>query len=371
MGIKRRKSREVKIGSVKIGGTNPIAVQSMVKRSISDLGAALRQIKQLQAAGSQIIRVAIKDRRDAANLKAIKKGTNIPLVADIHFDKNLALAAIDSGVDKIRLNPGNIHKPADVREIARAAGLNKVAIRVGVNSGSVAAYASAKNKVRQDCASLMVSCALDYIKLLEDSGFSNIVISLKSPDISTTFQANQEIAKSCDYPLHLGLTATGPYSVGVIKSSIALGGLLNAGIGDTIRISLTDEPLKEVKAAYGILAALGLIRDRIQIISCPTCGRCQVNLVRIVKNLERKLPMLSNQLLSRPMKLAVMGCEVNGPGEAREADLGVAFGKKQGLLFKKGRPIRKISADKCVDELLYELKELKGSGTFKCRNATY
>jgi (E)-4-hydroxy-3-methylbut-2-enyl-diphosphate synthase len=366
---KRRKARVIKIGRVRIGGNNPVAVQSMAKTFTSDLAATIREIKELEIAGCQIVRLAVRDNQDAINLKKIKQQINIPLVADIHFDKNLALQAIDNGVDKIRLNPGNIYKRNQVREIAQAAKQAHIPIRVGVNSGSVMRYPLAAKRRPKNLAQLMVSCALDYIKLLEGAGFHNIVISLKGSDIYTAIEANEIIAQSCSYPLHLGVTATGPSLIGIIKSAMVIGRLLSEGIGDTIRISLTDRAVQEVKTAFYILQALGLGSFRPEIISCPTCGRCNIDLVKIVKELELglvNLPALpsgqptgrqTKQSPARPIKIAVMGCVVNGPGEARQADVGVAFGKRQGLLFRKGKPSGKVSVEKCIDILLEEISK--------------
>ncbi len=357
MKIKRRKSKEIKIGNVKIGGSNPVAVQSMTKTFTSDLAATVKEISQLQTAGCQIVRVAVKDDDDAINLKKIKQRIVIPLVADIHFDKNLAIKAIESGADKIRLNPGNIYRKSDIREIAKAAKQAHIPIRVGVNSGSLRRRGLGAGAGRQE-AKIMVKSTLDYIKLLEGTGFYDIVVSIKSSDILTTIQANEIIARCCNYPLHLGLTASGPSFMGIIKSAMVIGKLLSEGIGDTIRISLTDRAVQEVKTAFYILQALGLdsVNQRPQIISCPTCGRCEVDLVKIVKDLERKLDAQCSMLDARPIKIAVMGCVVNGPGEAKQADLGIAFGKKQGLLFKKRKPVRKVASSECVDVLLRELR---------------
>jgi len=356
MKIKCRKSQVINIGSVRIGGNNPIAVQSMAKTFTSDVSATAREIKELELAGCQIVRVAVKNSQDAKALKKIKQRIAIPLVADIHFDKNLAIQAIESGVDKIRLNPGNIYKKSEVRDIARAAKQAGIPIRVGVNSGSVSRYPLSAKHRPKDLIRLMVASALDYIKMLEGIGFYDIVVSLKGSDVFTTTEANERIAKSCSYPLHLGITATGPSLIGIIKSAMVIGKLLSEGIGDTIRISLTDRAVQEVKTAFYILQALGLGSPAPEIISCPTCGRCEIDLIKIVEDLEKKLSTVNGKLLTRPMKLAIMGCVVNGPGEARQADLGVAFGKKQGLLFRKGKPERKISSAECVDVLLNELK---------------
>lgn len=360
MEITRRKTKEVKIGSVKIGGNNPIAIQSMAKEETKNISRVVGEIKELEEAGCEVVRVAVKDELDAVALGKIKKSINIPLVADIHFNYKLALAAISSGVDKIRLNPGNIYKIAEIKEVVRAAKAAKIAIRVGVNSGSIRKSKSPVTShtltgTGQSSVNNMVQSALDYISLLEKFGFYNIAVSLKASNILDTVDAYRKISKLCNYPLHLGVTATGaPYS-GVIKSSVALGILLSEGIGDTMRVSLTDEAKSEIKAARTILQALGLRSFGPEVISCPTCGRCEVDLINIVKKLEEKLCALPFTLCVPPPKVAVMGCVVNGPGEAKEADIGIAFGKKDGLLFKKGKPIKKVSADKCVEVLLKEI----------------
>jgi (E)-4-hydroxy-3-methylbut-2-enyl-diphosphate synthase len=357
MRMKRRRCQVIKIGKVKIGGNNPVAVQSMAKTFTSDLSATLREINELIDSGCQLVRVAVRDNRDVQVLKKIKKNISIPLIADIHFDKNLAIRAIESGVDKIRLNPGNIYKKNEIREIACAAKQAHIPIRVGVNSGSITRYSILDTRYSKNLAQRMVNCALDYIKLLEKVRFHDIVVSIKGSDILTTIQANEKMARLCDYPLHLGLTATGSSFMGMIKSAIVIGKLLSEGIGDTIRVSLTDRAVQEVKTAFYILEALGLVSSKPEIISCPTCGRCEVNLIKIVNDLKEKLSTTNYQLSTRPMKLAVMGCVVNGPGEAKVADLGVAFGKKQGLLFRKGKPIRKIISSECVDVLLEEISK--------------
>lgn len=353
MRLSRRKTRIIRIGNVRIGGNNPVAIQSMTKIKTSDSERTIRQIKKLEKAGCEIVRLAIKDNDDARAIRAIKKNTNIPLVADIHFNWRLALQAIDSGIDKIRLNPGNIYKKEQIRQIARAARLSRIPIRVGLNSGSVRNAKQGKNT-----AEAMVGSALDYIKTLEKVGFYDIVVSLKASNIPDTIEAYRRMARLCDYPFHLGVTATGsPYS-GLIKTSIALSALLLEGIGDTIRVSLTEAPEAEVRAAKSILEVIGLRHFGPQIISCPTCGRCEVDLIKVVKGLEEKLSAIRYPLSAMPIKVAIMGCIVNGPGEAREADLGVAFGKKEGLLFKKGKPVRKISFGSCADILLKEISRI-------------
>ncbi len=354
--IVRRKTKTIRIGNICIGGDNPVAIQSMAKCKTSDIENTVRQIKELERGACEIVRLAVKDNQDAKALKVIKKRTRIPLVADIHFDWRLALAAIDGGVDKIRLNPGNIYKKEQIRDIAKAAKLNRIPIRVGVNSGSLPRTGN-KEPSSANTAQTMARSALNYIKILEGFKFYDIVVSLKSSDIFDTIEAYRRMAGLCDYPFHLGVTATGsPYS-GVMKSCIALSILLFEGIGDTIRISLTDKPEAEVKAAKSILESMGLRCFGPGIISCPTCGRCEVDLVKIVKELDNKLSTMNYELLTRPPKVAVMGCIVNGPGEARQADLGVAFGRKEGLLFRKGKAIRKVSLSNCVDVLLKEISK--------------
>ncbi|MDD5729964.1 MAG: flavodoxin-dependent (E)-4-hydroxy-3-methylbut-2-enyl-diphosphate synthase [Candidatus Omnitrophica bacterium] len=352
MKILRRKARIVKVGNVRIGGNNPVAIQSMAKVSTADAAKVVSQIKRLQDAGCEIVRVAVKDTKDAKAIKAIKKAISIPLVADIHFDWRLAIEAIDSGVDKIRLNPGNIYKKEQVREVVKAAKLAGIPIRVGLNSGSLP---KENRSGPGSVADIMVKSALSYVRTIEKYGFSDLVISLKASEMLDTIEAYRKIASLCDYPLHLGLTATGLPRQGLIKSSIAIGALLLDGIGDTIRISLTDSPEEEVKAAKCILESMGLRRFGPQIVSCPTCGRCEVNLIKIVNALEQKLQAAGMGPQDKPFKVAVMGCVVNGPGEAKEADLGVAFGKKEWLLFKNGKSVRKISFSDCADVLLREM----------------
>lgn len=334
-----------------------MAIQSMTKVKTSDADAVRRQAGELHSAGCEIIRVAVKDGADAAAISKIKPGIKLPLVADIHFDWRLAIKAIDNGADKIRLNPGNIYKKQQIREVAAAARQARVPIRVGVNSGSI--RRDDPHVVRSASqAGAMVRSALNYIKILEGFKFRDIVISLKGSNIFDTIEAYRKISGQCDYPLHLGVTATGAPFSGLIKSSIALGILLSEGIGDTIRVSLTDMAVKEVAAAKGILQSLGLRSFGPQIISCPTCGRCEVDLMKIVADLEKGLSTLSCQPSTLPTKLAVMGCVVNGPGEAKDADAGVAFGAKEGLLFRKGSAVKKVPFEECVDTLLKEVKRL-------------
>ncbi|MFA6357581.1 MAG: flavodoxin-dependent (E)-4-hydroxy-3-methylbut-2-enyl-diphosphate synthase [Candidatus Omnitrophota bacterium] len=352
MEIKRRKSRVVKIGKVLIGAGNPVAVQSMAKTKTSDIDGTVEQIKRLELAGCQIIRLAIKDQSDAEALKQIKPQVAIPLVADIHFSYRLAITAIENGVDKIRLNPGNIDNLKQIEMVVCALKAAKIPLRIGLNSGSVKDTGPRKSLMTDK----LVSACLGYVKMIEKLKFNNLVISLKANNVLDTIESYRKIARLCDYPLHLGVTATGAPYGGIIKSSVAIGALLLEGIGDTIRVSLTDDPVEEVKAAKCILESLGLRNRGIQIISCPTCGRCEVNLINIVKELEDKIAVQEHKRTAYPLKVAVMGCVVNGPGEAKEADLGIAFGRDQGILFSKGKIVRKVLAKDCVRVLLRELK---------------
>jgi (E)-4-hydroxy-3-methylbut-2-enyl-diphosphate synthase len=364
MQIKRHKTRTVKVGNVPIGGNNQVAIQSMAKTKTSRVEDTLAQIGRLQTAGCEIVRLAIKDKEDARALGKIKSSVRLPLVADIHFDWRLAIAAIENGADKIRLNPGNIYKKEEIKEIVAALKSARIPLRVGLNSGSVKELNSRRhtlpvgiNSHRQSMPDRLVAAALNYLRAIEDLGFHDIVVSLKASSVLDTVEAYRKIAKSCDYPLHLGVTATGLPFEGAIKSSIAIGALLLEGIGDTIRISLTDKPEEEVKVAKAILEALRIRNFGPEIISCPTCGRCEVDMVGIVKGLEDKIYRMNQGQIRRGLKVAVMGCVVNGPGEAKEADLGVAFGKKDGLIFKHGKAFKKVSFQECADVLLKEIEK--------------
>ena len=353
MKIKRRKARVVRIGRVSIGGNNPVAIQSMAKTKTSEVAKTIKEIRLLESAGCEIVRVAIKDSADAKAIKLIRQGIKIPLVADIHFNWRLAIESIDSGVDKIRLNPGNIYKPQEVHSVVSALKNRGIPLRVGMNSGSVQDQGAKGLSMPEK----LVKSALNYIRMVEKLKFYDTVISLKASTVLDTIEAYRRMAKVCDYPLHLGVTATGLPKQGAIKSSIACGVLLSEGIGDTLRISLTDKPEEEIIAGRAILEALELRNFGPQIISCPTCGRCEVNLVKVVTELEKKISAEKFRKSRRPLKIAVMGCVVNGPGEAKEADLGVAFGKKEGLLFKNGLPVRKIPIAGCAEILLKEIKK--------------
>jgi (E)-4-hydroxy-3-methylbut-2-enyl-diphosphate synthase len=365
--IKRRKTRQVRVGDVKIGGNAPVSIQSMTKVETSRVRAVVSQIKSLERCGCQIIRVAVKTRADAEAIKDIKKTIRIPLVADIHFDYRLALESIKSGADKIRINPGNITKREEIAQIVHAAKGNRIPIRIGVNSGSVSTRYAVRSTLNHSLRSgsghahdthvdVFVKSAMNYVKHFEELDFHDIIISLKGSDVPQTVEAYRKISKMCDYPLHLGVTASGPYNNGIVKSSIGIGALLLDGIGDTIRVSLTAEPEEEVAAAKRILSSLGLREFGPEIISCPTCGRCQVDLMKIVSQLDDKLKAYSLKLKAEdPLTIAMMGCEVNGPGEAREADIGIAFGKGSGMLFKKGKIIKKVSVKNAIKELMSNL----------------
>ncbi|MFH1854667.1 MAG: flavodoxin-dependent (E)-4-hydroxy-3-methylbut-2-enyl-diphosphate synthase [Candidatus Omnitrophota bacterium] len=350
-------TKQIKVGKVKIGGGAPITVQSMTKTDTRDIRATVRQIKELEAAGCELVRVAVKDFQAATAIKKIKRKIKIPLIADIHFDYRLAIAAIENGADKIRLNPGNIHKEEQIIEVIRLAKKKKVPIRVGLNSGSVikipSSYPLLKGRGIRVGGNDLVREALDYIKVLEKARFYDIIVSLKTSSVLTTIEAYREFSKVSRYPLHLGVTAAGPVASGLVKSSLGIGILLREGIGDTIRVSLTGHPCEEVIAAKNILQALELRKFGPEIISCPTCGRCQVDLQGIVKKIAFSLQ--SSVFSQKALKIAIMGCEVNGPGEAKEADIGIAFGKGAGVLFKKGKIIRRVKEKDAIKALFDNL----------------
>lgn len=333
-----------------MGGNSPISVQTMTKTHTEDIDATVKQIKALEAAGCNIVRVAVPTIVTAKCLGAIKRQINIPLVADIHFGHHLALEAISQGVDKIRINPGNMKDRKKLEEIIKAAKEKGIPIRIGVNSGSIRDVG-----IHDELTALMVRTVLQYCEHFESLGFRDIVLSLKASDVPSTLEAYRSIATQCDYPLHLGVTAAGPPSLATIKSAIGIGGLLSEGIGDTLRVSYTGASELEVEAGFDILEALGLYkRRRADLISCPTCGRCEIDLVKIVEQVRHRLPNDKKHL-----QIAIMGCIVNGPGEAREVDIGIAGGKGFGFLFKKGEKVRKIPEDRMVDELLEEISLMK------------
>lgn len=351
--IKRRKTRTVSIGNLKIGSDHPIAIQSMVKVQAKDAEASVRQINELEDRGCEIVRIAVEDKKDVLSLKKIKRQTRLPLVADIHFDYRLALAAIDAGVDKVRLNPGNIYKPKEVLSIIAAAKGAHIPIRIGANSGSL----RVKSK---DTASSLVKSVMDYLIFFKKANFHDLVISLKGSNIFDTMAAYEKIARICDYPLHLGITATGLLLDGVVKSSIGLGFLLFKGIGDTIRISLLGSPQQEVEVAQYLLNNLGLRKFGPELICCPTCGRCEVDLLEKATNLKSRIDEWGPRERKRlnNYKVALMGCVVNGPGEAREADLGIAFSKHKGVLFKRGKILCSVSLKDGEKEVFKMLKEI-------------
>ena len=353
--MKRRVTRKINTGRVVIGGNAPISVQSMTKTDTHDVKGTLKQIKQLEKAGCELVRVAVPDKEAAMLLGEIRRKSCVPLVADIHFDYRLALESIRQGVDKIRLNPGNIGGLSQVELVVKAAKKAGIPIRIGINSGSLE-----KSLIIKDKAEAMVHSAVKYIKYFEKLDFFNIVVSLKSTDVNTTIKAYNMLSKKTSYPLHLGITEAGTKFPGTVKSSVALGALLSAGIGDTIRVSLTASPVEEVKAGFEILKALKLRQYGPEIISCPTCGRCRVDIITIVKQLQEKLEGMSNDYSKLPpVKVAVMGCAVNGPGEAKDADIGIAAGKGSGTLFRKGKIIRKLKEKDFVKTLLIEIRKMK------------
>jgi (E)-4-hydroxy-3-methylbut-2-enyl-diphosphate synthase len=347
---RRRLTRAVHLGEVVIGGGAPVVVQSMTNTDTRDVASTVAQVKRLEAAGCEVVRVAVPDMEAARVLGKIREAVSIPLVADIHFDHRLALEALRQGVDGLRINPGNIGGPAKVREVVDAARQRMVPIRIGVNSGSLEKdILEAHGGVT---AQGMVESGLRHVRILEDMGYQEIKISLKAPDVRRTCEAYRLMAEAVDYPLHLGITEAGTLLSGAVKSSVGLGILLNEGIGDTIRVSLTGDPVEEVRVAWGILGALGLRRRGIELISCPTCGRTQVDLIPVAEEVERRLLHVDV-----PLQVAVMGCAVNGPGEAREADLGICGGKSHWLLFRKGQVVRKLRPGEAVDVLVREVEE--------------
>lgn len=347
-----RKTRRIKLAGLAIGAGAPVSVQSMTNTDTRDIISTVRQIKSLEKAGCEVIRLAVKNSDSAEAIAGIKSKVSLPVEADIHFDYRLALSAIASGADGIRLNPGNIYKPSQLKAVIKACRDNKIPVRIGVNSGSLPGI-----DVRRTVADRMVKAALRYIKIFERQGFYNIMVSLKASDAADTISAYRKMALLCDYPFHIGATATGEGQEAVIKSAIVIGTLLSEGIGDTIRVSLTGKPEDEVVVAKEILQGLGMRSFGHDVISCPTCGRCQVDLIRIVKDFKKRLTAYNLMLnTKRFCSIAIMGCEVNGPGEAREADIGIAFGRDSGILFKKGRIIKKVKAKDAVKELLALLR---------------
>ena len=349
--IQRRKTRQISIGPVKIGGEAPISVQSMTKTDTRDILKTVRQIRRLEEAGCEMVRVAVVDEEAARAITEIKKRIRIPLIADIHFHPRLAMRAIESGADSLRINPGNIGGRERLKSIVMEAKGRSIPIRIGVNSGSL--EKEFLNRFGGTTPEAMVSSALRTIEWMEDLGFHLIKVSLKASDALKTVEAYRLFSKKSDYPLHLGVTEAGKGSGAIVKSSIGIGLLLREGIGDTLRVSLTGDPLEEVRVGYEILRALNIRKRGVEIISCPTCGRCEVDLTHLVQKVERGVKKMAT-----PLTLAIMGCVVNGPGEAKEADIGIAGGKGVGVLFKKGKVIRKLKEKDFVQVLLDEVRRM-------------
>lgn len=351
----RRKTREITIGCVSIGGGRPIAVQSMTNTPTEDFDKTFSQIRALEDAGCDIVRMAIPNMDAVRTISKLKDaGVKIPLVADIHFDYRLALASADAGVDKIRINPGNIGDLSNIKAVADKCREKNIPIRVGVNSGSL--QRSVKEKYGGVTGNALADSAISNIRLLERFDFDRIVVAIKSSDVYKMLEANRIVAKVCDYPIHLGVTEAGGGLRGTIKGAIGIGSALTEGIGDTIRVSLTDDPLKEVESARQILTALNMNeKDLIDVVSCPTCGRTKVDLIGLANEFERRR---NETTVKRRIKVAIMGCAVNGPGEASDADVGIAGGEHEMLLFKAGKPVLKVPEEKAIDLLIAEINKL-------------
>lgn len=349
--MERKITKQVKIGDILIGGGAPISVQSMLNKPAEDIEGSVKQALELQKAGCNIIRAAVPNKEAVKLIEALKENLSVPVVADIHFDYRLALECAAAGVDKIRINPGNIGSDDRVKAVADACRQRNIPIRIGVNSGSVEKEILAK--YGSPVPEALVESALYHASLLEKFDFDDIVISIKSSNVENTVKAYSLASEKCNYPLHVGVTEAGTSRMGIVKSSIGIGSLLLKGIGDTIRVSLTDSPVKEVAAGYDILKAVGLKKDAVQIVSCPTCGRTKIDLISLANEVESALASCT-----KPIKVAVMGCVVNGPGEAREADIGVAGGDGCAVLFKKGEILKKVPENEVVSALLSEIEKM-------------
>lgn len=341
--IKRRKSKQISIGNIKIGGDAPISVQSMCNTDTRDVKKTLAQIDELTDAGCEIIRVAVLNKDAAEAIKDIVKGSKIPVISDIHFDYRLAIECINNGVSALRLNPGNIGNKENIKKVVSLAKKQQIPIRIGINAGSLEKEFATLDL---DLPQKMVKSALKHIQILEDLNFDLIKVSLKSSDVLTTIEAYKLIAEQVEYPLHLGVTEAGTLKAGLVKSSVGLGSLLSQGIGDTIRVSLTENPIEEVYAGFEILKSLGLRQKGVNFISCPTCGRCQIDLISLAKKVEEKF-----KTLDKPITIATMGCPVNGPGEAKHADFGVAGAIKEGYIFKKGEIVARVPEEEIIQKL--------------------
>jgi (E)-4-hydroxy-3-methylbut-2-enyl-diphosphate synthase len=352
-GARRKKTRRLFVGGVPVGGGSPVAVQSMTKTDTRDFRATIRQIRSLEREGCEIVRLAVPDAEAAEAIGKIKGSVNIPLIADIHFDWRLALRALAQGVDGLRINPGNIGARWKVREVVSALRERNVPLRIGVNAGSL--EKDLLRKFGHPVPEALVESAGRHIALLEGLGFQNMKVSLKASNVPATVSAYRIFSRRYDYPLHIGISEAGPLFSGLVKSSVGLGILLSEGIGDTIRVSLTAEPAREVRAAYEILRSLGMRKKGVEIISCPTCGRCGVNLGKLVSAVQKRLKGVDD-----PITVAVMGCAVNGPGEAREADFGIASGKGMGLVFRRGAVVAREKEERLVDSLVKLIEERGG-----------
>ena len=350
--MQRRKTKKVFFADVAVGGDSPISIQSMTNTKTTNVEKTVKQIHRLEKAGCELIRVAVPDIESAKKIKDIKERISIPLIADIHFNYRLALEAIERGVDGLRLNPGNIGSKERVEKVVKKAKIANIPIRVGVNSGSI--EKKLLKKYGHPTAEAMVESALNQIKILEENNFNDIIISLKSTDIWMTIKAYKLMAKKRDYPFHIGITEAGTPKKGVVKSAVGIGSLLTLGLGDTLRVSLTGDPKKEIETSWNILESLDIRQKGIKIISCPTCGRTNIDLTGLVEKVEKRL-----EGIELPITVAVMGCEVNGPGEAKEADIGIAGGKKQGIIFKKGKKIKTVKEENLLDALMAEIDKIR------------
>lgn len=349
--MKGEQRRTIRIGEVAVGGDSPVVVQSMCSTDTRDVRATVQQILRLQAAGCELVRVAVPDEEAARAITGIKAAISIPLIADIHFDYRLALASIEAGIDGLRINPGNIGERWKVERLVKACAERRIPIRIGVNAGSL--DRAILNKYGHASPAAMVESAIQHARILEDLNFFDIKLSLKASSVMNTVEAYRLASRERDYPLHLGVTEAGTKDRGLIKSSLGIGMLLAEGIGDTVRVSLTADPVDEVWAAYEILRNLGLRNRGVEMISCPTCGRCEIDLIRAATEIDDYV-----RRISTPLKVAVMGCVVNGPGEAREADVGLAGGRRQALIFRKGQVIRKVPQDEMIEALKKEIDKM-------------